>query len=270
MRSLIIVLCGLICLTACGGGTTGSSSTIVIAKEVRGRVLDSNRQPIAGAKVTAAATGDFGETNSQGEFSFTTELSDEPQTFLIESPDGREVTLSSVFPSPDGDFVLEIVYERTLRETFRGITLETELGGPCAGRFFTFYKLLKDTIERNLQQTGIFLAGFDQLIDLSVPANCSFRGSISQGDRPAAGIRWEVSAGGCDDSNTEEPANLEDSLSRRRIIASGETDSTGRFEAPFSFNPRPGECNWAFYVPKGQLPASIAVLAYSRLEIENY
>jgi hypothetical protein len=260
MFRLIIVL--LSAIIGCGGGTSGSSSTIVIAKQVKGTVLEDDGRPIAGARVTALASGDFDETDSKGEFLFTTELSDEPQSFLVESPDGREVTLTQIYPEESGDFVLQVVFKRVLTASFRGVSVTASLVGACSGRFFTFNDLLREVNEINLERNGLYLAGFDQLRELKTPAACSLVGSISQSGAPAQGIAWELRAGGCAPSSSE---GFEEELDRRTLLASGATDRQGRFSAPFSFNPREGSCNWTFFVRDG-LPARLGILISSKFE----
>jgi len=79
---------------------------------------------------------------------------------------------------------------------------------------------------------------------------------------------WKVSSGGCD-NNSQDAESLEEQLETREVVSSGETDSNGKIDAGFVFNPRPGDCNWSLSFTE-EVPVPIAILAYSRLEIDNY
>ena len=255
-------------LIGCGGGTTGSSSTIV-TKKISGKVLENSGAPVVGATVTAIASGDSGVTDNNGQFEFTTELTDEPQKFLVRSKDGRQATVTQVFPGVDGDITFTVLFDKTLVTSFKGLSLEVTLGGACENNFYTFYELAQDSAERQIEKYGAFVSGFDQLGDIRIPVECSYQGRLLKDGEPVRYVNWEIRTGGCKSKSRAESSSFIEELDSRKLLSRGQTSGSGEFDAKFLFEPKPGECNWSLSFTD-DLPVKIAILAYSKLEIEGF
>lgn len=111
--TFFVLLCA---LAACGGGTTGTSSTgtTQYALRIRGSVLESNGSPVAGASVGVAGSGETVATDQNGSFEFdaltatdfSLALTSNGKTLEVDvptvTPDTTLVTVDAVL-SPDGD-----------------------------------------------------------------------------------------------------------------------------------------------------------------------
>ncbi|MFN8392508.1 MAG: carboxypeptidase-like regulatory domain-containing protein [Bdellovibrionota bacterium] len=217
-RSLLYFTCLL--LTACGGGTAGTSPTESgFGKIFQGSVVDETGAPVDDASVSIEDTSTMARTDSFGRFQFESEITSRNATLHI-AKDYRttEVQLSDLAPDT-GVVGLRVELGRGSAESSHvELVVRSIGGGLCEGAFGAPHILTFAT-------SAPPLLVIEQQKQLPLGTRCTVEVGVSEQGRDSGGIGFHMLYVDLATSS---------SLTNQRVVAEGQTDSLGSGSLSFT------------------------------------
>jgi hypothetical protein len=121
---LLVLVCGLLSASSCGGGTTGTGGTG--SSEFSGRITSLEDFPLVGASVVLTETGDSTVTDNDGSFVMESDFDGPNATLLIETTSVQASTTITDLPPGPHDVNVELKVD----EQRNSVTLKSKRISP--------------------------------------------------------------------------------------------------------------------------------------------
>lgn len=237
-------------LLACGGGTSGSSSTgSFVDKTINEIVRDENGLPLALATVKVVSTGETFKTDEHGSLSIRTPLQVGRNDFVVTATDERVYLLESYVDEGESTATFTVLYQQSGYMRYGRWELRARItGDECEPVFFTPYPPLKDaeearrwreSSEREIRSFGYANINFEEVLELPRGAQCVLEVEVLKDGAAVPGMRYNSKIGFC-------YANGE--VVNGQPFAEGASDENGRIALPL-LTDKSDVCLYDFQIP---------------------